>query len=67
MKEGHLERFEETPGPQYPGGVEASQRLQGKLSYYRREELLALLQGFEILCEQKLIPGDGGFEFWVRK
>lgn len=46
MKEGHLERFEETPGPQYPGGVEARQRLQGKLSYYRREELLALLQGF---------------------
>jgi SAM-dependent methyltransferase len=69
MKEGHGERLEEQPGPQYPGGAEARQRLQGKrfYAYYQREELLALLQGFEILCEQKLIPGDGGFEFWVRK
>jgi len=52
-----------------PEGVEARQRLQGKRFYacYQREELLALLQGFGILYEQKLIPGDGGFEFWVRK
>lgn len=69
MKEGHGERFEEKPGPQYPGGVEARRRLGGKrfYAYYQHEELLALLQGFEIVYEQKLIPGDGGFEFWIRK
>jgi hypothetical protein len=26
-----------------------------------------VLQDFDILYEQKLIPGDGGFELWVRK
>ena len=30
-------------------------------------ELQSVLQDFEILHEQQLIPGDGGFEFWVRK
>jgi SAM-dependent methyltransferase len=69
MKEGNGERFEEKPGPRYPGGDEARARLQGKrfYAYYQREELLAALQDFEILHEQKLLPGDGGFEFWVRR
>ncbi len=69
MKEGHGERFEEKPGPRYPGGAEARERLQGKrfYAYYQRDELLTALQGFEILHEQKLLPGDGGFEFWARK
>jgi len=69
MKQGHGERFEDKPGPRYPGGAEARERLQGKrfYAYYQREELLSVLQDFEILHEQPLIPGDGGFEFWVRK
>jgi SAM-dependent methyltransferase len=69
MKEGQGERFEERPGPKYPGGVEARKRLQGKrfYAYYQREELVLILHGFEILHGQKLIPGDGGFEFWLRK
>ncbi len=69
MKEGQGERFEDKPGPQYPGGAEARARLQGKrfYAYYQREELLSALQDFETLHEQRLIPGDGGFEFWVRK
>ena len=69
MKEGHDERFEEKPGPRYPGGDEARMRLQGKrfYAYYQREELLAILKDFEIVHEQKLVPGDGGFEFWVRR
>lgn len=69
MKEGQEERFEDKPGPRYPGGAEARARLQGKrfYAYYQREELLSVLQNFEILHEQKLIPGDGGFELWARK
>jgi cyclopropane fatty-acyl-phospholipid synthase-like methyltransferase len=69
MKQGQGERFEEKPGPRYPGGAEARERLQGKrfYAYYQREELLSALQCFEILHEQMLIPGDGGFEFWLRK
>lgn len=69
MKEGQGERFEEKPGPCYPGGEEARTRLQGKrfYAYYQRDELVAGLRGFEILHEQKLVPGDGGFEFWLRK
>jgi SAM-dependent methyltransferase len=69
MKEGHGERFVEKPGPTYPGGAEARERLQGKrfYAYYQHDELLQILQGFEILRQQKLIPGDGGFEFWLRK
>jgi SAM-dependent methyltransferase len=68
MKEGKGERFEEKPGPRYPGGDEARLRLQGKrfYAYYQRDELVAALQRFDILHEQKLIPGDGGFEFWLR-
>lgn len=69
MKEGQGERFEDKPGPRYPGGAEARERLQGKrfYAYYQREELLLVLKDFEILHEQKLLPGDGGFEFWARK
>jgi len=69
MKEGQGERFEEKPGPRYPGGDEARKRLQGKrfYAYYQYEELLSALQGFKILHLQELIPGDGGFEFWLRK
>jgi predicted TPR repeat methyltransferase len=69
MKEGQGERFEEKPGPRYPGGVEAREKLQGTrfYCYYHHEELVSALQGFDILHEQRLIPGDGGFEFWVRK
>jgi hypothetical protein len=69
MKEGQGERFEDKPGPRYPGGSEARERLQGKrfYAYYQREELRLALQDFEILHQQKLLPGDGGFEFWVRK
>jgi SAM-dependent methyltransferase len=69
MKEGQGERFEDKPGPRYPGGAEARERLQGKrfYAYYRREELLSVLQGFEILHEQKLLLGDGAFEFWLRE
>jgi SAM-dependent methyltransferase len=69
MKEGQGERFEHKPGPRYPGGSEARERLQGKrfYAYYQREELRLALQDFEILHEQKLLPGDGGFEFWARK
>ena len=69
MKEGNGERFEEKPGPRYPGGAEARERLQGKrfYAYYQREELVAASQDFGILHEQILIPGDGGFEFWLRR
>jgi SAM-dependent methyltransferase len=69
MKKGQGERFEEKPGPRYPGGDEARERLQGKrfYAYYQREELLSILQAFDILYEQELLPGDGGFEFWLHK
>jgi SAM-dependent methyltransferase len=69
MKEGQGERFENKPGPRYPGGAEARERLQGKrfYAYYQREELLSVLKNFEILHEQKLLFGDGAFEFWLRK
>jgi len=69
MKEGQGERFEEKPGPRYPGGAEAREKLRGKrfYGYYQHEELRNVLEGFEILHEQRLIPGDGGFEFCVRK
>ena len=69
MKEGHGERFEDKPGPRYPGGAEARERLQGKrfYAYYQYEELRCVLQDFEILHEQKLLLGDGAFEFWARK
>jgi SAM-dependent methyltransferase len=69
MKKGHGERFEERPGPRYPGGIEAQERLRGKrfYAYYQRDELLSVVKDFEILHEQELIPGDGGFEFWLRK
>lgn len=69
MKEGQGERFEEKPGPTYPGGADARERLQGKrfYAYYRHDELLPILQDFDILHQRKLIPGDGGFEFWLRK
>jgi cyclopropane fatty-acyl-phospholipid synthase-like methyltransferase len=69
MKEGQGERFEDKPGPRYPGGAEARERLQGKrfYAYYQREELLTVLRTFEILHQQKLLPGDGAFEFWARK
>jgi cyclopropane fatty-acyl-phospholipid synthase-like methyltransferase len=69
MKQGDGERFEEKPGPTYPGGAEARERLQGKrfYAYYQHDELLEKLQGFDILHQQKLIPGDGGLEFWLRK
>jgi 2-polyprenyl-3-methyl-5-hydroxy-6-metoxy-1,4-benzoquinol methylase len=33
MKEGQGERFVEKPGPTYPGGAEARERLQGKRFY----------------------------------
>jgi len=68
MKKGQGERFEEKPGQRYPGGPEAIERLQGKrfYAYYQREELLSTFEGFDILHEQELIPGDGGFEFWLR-
>lgn len=68
MKEGQGEHFVERPGPRYPGGDEARHRLQGNrfYAYYQHGELVSLLQDFEIIDEQKLIPGDGGFEFWVR-
>lgn len=48
MKEGVGERFEEKPGPTYPGGAEARERLQGKrfYAYYQHKELLAALQDF---------------------
>jgi len=69
MKEGHGERIEDKPGPSYPGGIEAQRRLQGPrfYAYYQRGELISMLSDFEILHEQKLLPGDGGFEFWMRK
>jgi cyclopropane fatty-acyl-phospholipid synthase-like methyltransferase len=69
MKEGRGQQFEEKPGPSYSGGIEARERLQGKrfYAYYQREELVAALQGFQVLHEQRLLPGDGGFEFWVHK
>lgn len=69
MKEGHGERIEDQPGPRYPGGMEAQRRLRGPrfYAYYQRDELLSMLSDFEILHEQKLLPGDGGFEFWMRK
>jgi hypothetical protein len=69
MKEGQGERFEEKPGATYPGGAEARERLQGKrfYAYYRHDELLPILQDFNVLHQQELIPGDGGFEFWLRK
>ncbi len=69
VKRGQGERFEEKPGPTYPGGAEARERLQGRryYAYYQREELLRLLQDFTILHEQELVPGDGGLEIWLRK
>jgi len=69
MKEGHGERIEHKPGPRYPGGIEAQRRLRGPrfYAYYQRDELLSMFSDFEILHEQKLLLGDGGFEFWMRK
>jgi hypothetical protein len=29
--------------------------------------LLSVLKEFGIVHEQELVPGDGGFEFWLRK
>jgi SAM-dependent methyltransferase len=69
MKEGSGQRFEDKPGPSYPGGGEAQERLQGRrfYAYYKHDELLAPLGRFKILHEQKLVPGDGGFEFWAQR
>jgi len=51
-----------TPEGSKPGNVcKASYLIIGAKSCWR------YCRAFEILCEQKLIPGDGGFEFWVRK
>jgi 2-polyprenyl-3-methyl-5-hydroxy-6-metoxy-1,4-benzoquinol methylase len=40
MKKGYGERFEEQPGPRYPGGIKARERLGGKrfYAYYHRDE-----------------------------
>jgi len=69
MKQNGGERFEEKPGPTYAGGAEARERLQGRrfYAYYQHDELLQILQGSDILHQQILIPGDGGFEFWLVK
>lgn len=69
MKEGDGEHFEEQPGPRYPGGTEAQTRLRGKrfYAYYRRDELVDLLVGFELLHEQRVEPSEGGFELWLRR
>jgi len=69
MKEGAGERFEKQPGPRYPGGVEARERLRGKrfYAYYGRDELIELLAGFDVLHEQRVIPSEGGFELWLRR
>lgn len=51
MKKGQGARFEEKPGPRYPGGVKARECLQGKrfYAYYQRDELASILRAFEIL------------------
>jgi SAM-dependent methyltransferase len=69
MKEGDGERFEEQPGPRYPGGAEAQTRLRGKrfYAYYGRDELIELLAGFALLHEQRVEPSEGGFELWLRR
>lgn len=70
MKEGQGERFEEpTLGHRYPGGDAARMLLRGTrfYAYYRREELLDALAGFDLLHEQRVEPGEGAFEFWLRK
>jgi hypothetical protein len=43
--------------------------LQGRrfYAYYGHEELLAHFRGFELLLERRLLPAEGGFEFWLRK
>ena len=70
MKEGEGERYEEpTLGHRYPGGAAARTLLKGVrfYAYYRHEELLDALAGFDLLHEQRVEPAEGGFEFWLRK
>jgi len=69
MKEGKGERYEETPGPRYPGGAQAKALLRGRrfYAYYERQELMRMLTGFALLHEQRVLPAEGGFELWLRK
>ena len=69
MKEGRAERYEDTPGPRYPGGAKARELLRGRrfYAYYERAELLGILRGFELLHEQRVVPSEGGFELWLRR
>jgi hypothetical protein len=66
---GTRERYEEMPGPRYPGGAEAKALLHGRrfYAYYERGELLKALDGFTLLTEQRVEPAEGGFKFWLRK
>lgn len=68
MKEGDGEHFEDPPGMRYPGGAEAQIRRRDKrfYPYFGRDELITLLQGFELLHEQRVEPSEGGFELWLR-
>ena len=69
MKEGAGERFEEKPGPNYPGGRKARALLQGRrfYTYYRRAELLSYFIGFEIEQERRIPHAENAFEFWLRR
>jgi SAM-dependent methyltransferase len=69
MKEGRAERYEDTPGPRYPGGAKARELLRGRrfYAYYQRQELLDFLRGFDLLHEQRVVPSEGGFELWFRR
>jgi len=51
----------------YPGGTERQMRLHGKPfhAYYGREELITLLQRFELLHEQRVEPSEGRFKLWL--
>lgn len=70
LKEGEGERYEEpTLGSRYPGGDAARTRLRGVrfYAYYRRDEILEAMAGFDLLHEQRFEPGEGSFEFWLRR
>jgi hypothetical protein len=60
MKEGDGGHFEDQPGTRYPGG-EAQTRLCGRrfCAYCGPDELMTLLQGFELPHEQRVEPSDG--------
>lgn len=68
LKQGSGEGFRSQPGPGYPGGPEARQRLRGErfYVYYSLREMRALVVDFRMLQERPLQHAEKVREFWLR-